>query len=174
MKEIWKRMPGFREYEISNIGRIRSWKRAHKLGKPPKFPTLLHPCLDNHGYHKIKLYKNAQYKNFAVGECVLFAFRGPRPYKFEMSHIDGNKANNSLENLLWESRKANSDRIDQMGRRVIGANHPNSKLNSRDVLRIINLAEKEIPDRKISEKFGVSRTCIYKIRSGINWKHITR
>ena len=34
MSEVWKSVPGFADYEVSNLGRLRSLKKTNRLGLP--------------------------------------------------------------------------------------------------------------------------------------------
>lgn len=100
--EIWKPVIGYGgRYQVSNIGRILHTKYGHK--NPTK--------VDNH--LAVSLSKNGESKLFYVHRLVLDAFVSKRPQNSECRHLDGNGANNRVDNLIWGSAKENSqDRID--------------------------------------------------------------
>lgn len=52
---------------------------------------------DGHSY--VTLYKNGIGKDFRVCDLVWTSFKGEIPEGCEVSHIDGNKGNNRLDNL---------------------------------------------------------------------------
>ena len=54
MKEIWKSINGFNNYEISSLGRVRNIT----TGK------VLKPILNGYGYYKVILYNNKAYTRF--------------------------------------------------------------------------------------------------------------
>jgi len=55
------------------------------------------------GYKSVRLYKNSRGKGYKVHRLVLLAFSGKPDAGTEASHIDGNKNNNCIDNLLWET-----------------------------------------------------------------------
>ena len=47
-------------------------------------------------------------KKFAKAhQLILFAFVGPKPNGMECRHLNGNPADNRLENLVWGTRREN-------------------------------------------------------------------
>ena len=99
MREIWKDIPGFEGlYQVSNHGNILSVKR-NKYRKIRK---------DKWGYSIVGLNKDGGQKQLFVHRLVAVAFI-PNPNNFaEVNHIDGNKANNSVDNLEWCNRYENA------------------------------------------------------------------
>ena len=99
MKEIWKPIEGYDgDYEASNIGRVKSIK-SNKMLKPMKKRT---------GYYAVGLYKNAIRKYVSLHRVVAIAFIGNPPEgKDQINHIDGDKANNSVQNLEWCNQSEN-------------------------------------------------------------------
>lgn len=92
MREIWKDIQGYEGlYQISNHGRIYS-VRYNRFRKPK---------VDKYGYMTISIGKDSNLCHFFVHRLVANAFV-PNPNDFpEVNHIDGNKANNSADNLEW-------------------------------------------------------------------------
>ena len=122
--EIWSFIDGYSVYEVSNFGRVRTWHAGGTtklLLKKPKIKTL---CLDKDGYLRVYLYKNQKCKNIMVHTLVLTYFKCPRLNGMEASHLDGNKANNKITNLVWESHLINNKRRKEHGTWVCGKNNP--------------------------------------------------
>ena len=90
--EIWKKIEGFPNYEISNFARVKSLKN-NKI--------LKNKITD--GY----VYINILYKSFRVHRLVALAFLENPENKPFVNHIDGNKLNNRVENLNWMTQEEN-------------------------------------------------------------------
>ena len=67
MIEIWKRIENFPDYEISNFGRVKSYKQR-KEGR------ILPPIKTKKGYLQVQLYENKKYKRFYIHKLVGLAF----------------------------------------------------------------------------------------------------
>jgi len=84
-------------YQITNTGNIKSVKRGH----------LLKNRIGKTGYYSVMLYKNGKPKAKRVHRAVWEAFIGIIPDGFEIDHIDGDKTNNSIDNLRCVTHKDN-------------------------------------------------------------------
>lgn len=99
--EIWKPIVGYTNYDISNLGKVRSW--LNNSSKRQTSPKLLKLSQDKNGYLSVTLYPNAwtRPKRFLVHRLVAQAFiPNPQNCKF-VNHKDENKANNNMYNLEW-------------------------------------------------------------------------
>lgn len=104
MKEIWKLITinDNSKYEISNFGRIR---KINKDYRSPKYTYLKLGKLKP--YYNISLTINSKQKTYLVHRLVAQTFI-PNPNNFpQVSHIDGNKGNNKVDNLEWCTSKQN-------------------------------------------------------------------
>ena len=100
--EIWKDIPGWEGlYQISNYGRIKSYKQFES----GKIMSLVNKTGD---YFSVVLQGNGRKQRSArVHRLVAEAFI-PNPEGLpEVNHIDGNKQNNSVDNLEWCSQSYN-------------------------------------------------------------------
>ena len=59
---------------------------------------------------------------------------------------------------------------DEKGRQAKGQGHGRAKLSEHDVLDVL---ASDASNKALGERFGVSRTAIYLIRAGLNWKAYT-
>lgn len=114
-EEIWKDIPNYSGYQVSNLGRIRThnkithtnkhgdrhWK--DKILKPkekkPKAHSK-HQGKDGKGY-AVDLWKDGKPKTLLVARLVAFTFyeKDINDHKLTVNHIDGNRLNNNLNNL---------------------------------------------------------------------------
>jgi hypothetical protein len=97
--ETWRSIPGFPDYEASNRGRIRS----HKWGKWQILRAHRHPKT---GYLIVSPRVAGRCIARSVHRLVAAAFLGEASGR-DVNHIDGNKQNNSVENLEYLSRGDN-------------------------------------------------------------------
>lgn len=109
MEEIWKDIEGFEGYyQVSNLGNVKSLNRILKdnggffikAGNYKRFE-------EQTGYKRVALSKNDQNKKFMVHRLVAQAFIPNPENKPFIDHIDGNRANNKVDNLRWSTSKEN-------------------------------------------------------------------
>jgi hypothetical protein len=104
--ERWKRIPGYRWYEVSDRGRVVSRRGGVRFlaqqmrGKPPRL------------YPAVTLYRGGRPETRFVHQLVLLAFRGPCPPGMECCHENDVATDNRLSNLRYDSKLANAaDRV---------------------------------------------------------------
>lgn len=107
---IWKpikRYEGF--YEVSNFGRIKSlWFTSNKSKKRYRRGKILKPKTYKDKCSIVELYKEGKHKTYLVYRLELCAFTNvPYESKLTAQHIDGNRLNNNLSNLMWLTRGDN-------------------------------------------------------------------
>lgn len=103
--EIWKSINNYDYYEISNLGRVRSYYNgSHGKRKEPKILSIK---IDRIGYSFIHLKNSEGRKPLRIHRLVAEAFI-PNPGNLpEVNHIDENKQNNCVSNLEWSTRLHN-------------------------------------------------------------------
>lgn len=101
--EIWKDIPGYSNYQLSNLGRVRNIKRGTIL----KVETTKK---GNGTYYRVRLASLCKSKDvhFMLHRLLYEVFVGPIPDGKEIDHIDRNPANNDLSNLRLASRSQNN------------------------------------------------------------------
>lgn len=107
MQEIWKTVQGFENYDISNLGNVRSW--VDNASKRRTSPKLLKPSPDKNGYVSVSLYLNSstRAKRILIHRLVAITFI-PNPNGLpQVNHKDENKSNNRIDNLEWCTSKYN-------------------------------------------------------------------
>jgi len=95
--EIWKDVIGYEDcYMVSNFGRIKSLVRKNVTKE--KVMVLI---INKDGYIHVPLSVNGKYKTGKVQRMVALAFIPNPENKRTVNHKDGNRSNNSVENLEW-------------------------------------------------------------------------
>lgn len=116
MSVEWRAIPGWEGfYEASSDGQIRSMDRSAP-GRPGVTmhwkSRILSQSLTRDGYPQVWLCRNNKRTTSRVSRLVATTFHGPCPEGMECRHLDGNKLNNTPENLAWGTRSENTyDRI---------------------------------------------------------------
>lgn len=139
MKEIWKIINTHPYYEVSNFGRVRCWKGRGQYGKKLSIPRI-RIILPNKGYPSLALHSNGKRTRYRIHKLVLEAFKGPAPKGMQTRHLDGNKNNNNLYNLVWGTAKENIHDNIRLGKDNKGEKHGNNRnITKNDVLQIRDL-----------------------------------
>lgn len=104
--EIWKDIIDFPNYQISNLGKIKSKERETNVGiknQKTRFrkELILKQTIDKRGYSQVILYNNQKAKHFKVHRLVAEYFIENINNKPQVNHKDGNKQNNHVNNLEY-------------------------------------------------------------------------
>lgn len=151
-------------YYVSNKGTIKSVN--NKTGA--EMFRCMHIAKSNHTgeptYFMITFEENKKTTNQFVHRIVCEAFNGPcPPGKEVVNHIDGNKLNNTPENLEWVTRSENALHARRTGlikkADIYGEKNPNYRMTEGMVLRAIELS-KTMPRRLVAKELGVGLTTV--------------
>lgn len=149
------------DYIITQNGNIIN-KHNNKQIKPQK---------NGKGYLRVYIGK----KGYFVHRLVAIAFIPNPENKPQVNHKDGNKLNNSVENLEWCTNQENRTHAIKNGLHRCGEQCSYSKLNEKQVLKILNLLYNgQHTVTEISKMFGVSRGTISDIKNNKTWKQLKR
>lgn len=113
-------------------------------------------------------------QTFRVHRLVMMAFKPiENTEKFEVNHIDGDKTNNSLDNLEWCSSKENQKHAFKTGLQQPrkGEQSNFSKLTQKDIELIFELRAQGWLQKDIAEKVGCTRSNISYILNKKSWKN---
>jgi hypothetical protein len=174
ISEEWRPINGHPNYEVSNLGRVRSIDRTitYADGQIRYYDGRILKVGLNGGA------KNNRYpavcltgaKRFYVHRVVAEAFHGPAPAPgYEVAHRDGNRRNPRSDNLRWDTRAGNC--ADKVGH---GTASPGlGKLDPTKVKLIKLLLAENLVGERIAHLFGVTPPAISHIRTGKTWSYIT-
>jgi len=159
----------FNMYDVSNKGNVRSWKNnRHGLAK---IPRVLKIKPHSTGYRIATLSTDGSHK-IKVSRLVVIAFLENPHEKKCVNHIDGDKANDNLDNLEWATHSENNKHAFDTGlnKQHKGEANKNSRLSEKDVLKIRGAWEKgEESMRSLGRKYKVSHTTISDIIHRRSW-----
>lgn len=181
-EEIWVGIPGFDvRYEISNFGQIRSWFAgggAYNKGKLAAKPRILSQFLRGKKrkqylavflIHEDGIGRSSQ----TVHGLMAKAFLGVKPEGAQVRHKDGNILNCALDNLEYGTHQQNQDDKRVHGTLPLGENVHNAKLSTQDVLNICEDLNNQISVKDIANKYGVTYSPIWAIKTKKGWTHVT-
>lgn len=108
-KEIWKDIIGYEGlYMVSNYGRVKSLERINNYGRIVK-EKILKTRIDSKGHLRVGLSKNGKVIDYSVHRLVAMHFIPNPECKTDVHHIDHNKLNNNVDNLVWVTCKEHKE-----------------------------------------------------------------
>lgn len=103
---IFKIITDYENYVVSNTGDVIRLEYRDKKGANRPF-KLLKPNINEDGYASTTLRNDEGEKYFRIHRLVAREFIPNPENKETVNHIDGNKLNNRVENLEWNTREEN-------------------------------------------------------------------
>lgn len=167
--EVFLRMGWAPDYFVSDHGRIVGMT----IARPG---TLLTPSRNpESGYLSVKIVeRDGVARHNYVHRAVLRAFRGePMEPTMQGAHGDGNKSNNRLANLRWDTPSGNASDKEAHGTLRFGSNHPNAKINEAMAATIKRQLKEDNSQADIAVALGVSNACVANIAQGKTWAHVS-
>lgn len=159
MSEEWRSIPGFSRYEASADGRVRV-----RGGKEMRLAV----CAS--GYRQTAMIADSGKRcTMTAHRAVLMAFVGPCPPLHEGCHYDGDRGNNRVDNLRWDTRAGNFADRDRHGNTIRGEQSVTAKLTNAMVAEI---RSSEDVARVIAARLGVSRSLVAQVRNRTVWRHV--
>lgn len=165
-KEIWKDVVGYEgRYKVSNQGRLMSIINN---------PLIISLCLNYKGYECAVIRKNNVAKTIRVHRLIAEAFISNPLNLPQVNHLDGNKANNSLDNLEWSDNSGNQKHGYKLGlKSSTGEKNGNCKLNTEKVKKIREMYDtKQYKQADLAKMFNCTEGNISAIVIRRNWKFI--
>jgi NUMOD4 motif len=113
MSERWTPVKGFSKYEVNNLGVVRELDRIQKVRKGKDiivYGEEVYGYYGADGYEYVTLYRNNKRYEVLLHEMMLKSFK-PTKKKYKPLHVDGDKKNNTLDNLIWDGLKETQKRV---------------------------------------------------------------
>lgn len=163
----------FPGYRVGDDGSV--WTRLPQVRGGGEYLDewrLLKP-VPRRGYSRVGLRSHIGSRLFwrSVHRLVLEHFIGPCPEGMEACHRDGDKANNTLSNLRWDTTSANALDKHGYGAMVCGSKHKDAKFTEAEIPGIIVAVRGGESMRSIARRLGVHHSTISGIVRGKTWKH---
>ena len=158
--EMWKEIPGTGgQYQISNTGKIRTAKTGR----------ILTPVIDKRGYERVCLFKCDRERRHKIHRLVALAYIPNPDNKPQVNHKDGNKRNNSVDNLEWVTNDEN------MSHSRANGLHDNHKVwcdsrKKRIVATHIESGEEIVFDSILAAKKALGTTHIQEVLKGLRYE----
>lgn len=174
-KEIWKDVKGFEQgYQISNLGRIKSKSRIVNYGikKALRPSKILKTRKGKTGYYYTVFSLGKIRKTVKPHRLVAEHFISNPENKPQVNHKDGDKSNNIISNLEWNTAKENVKHAYNNGlsKGVRGEKSHYSKLKKHQVEEIRKKYHKgDISQSNLGKQYNVSQGQIYRIVNNLNW-----
>lgn len=171
--EAWLDIPGRVAYQVSDLGRVRSCRKAGHWKTPSAGLAagyhLLKPHVHANGYLSVQLIRG---RWDLIHRLVLLAFVGPCPEGMECRHADGSRVNNRLTNLCWGTRiENNADKV-RHGTAPLGEQCHTAKLSDADAVEIRRRHAAGESRPALAAAFGVARSNISMILRGVTFAHL--
>lgn len=151
-------IPEYPNYQIYKNGVVMN----HTTGK------IISTYISTTGYRFTRLWKNNFTQTFPIHRLLAKAYIPNPENKREVNHIDGNKFNNSLDNLEWATPSENMKNA--MKRGVVkcaykkGFNHVGCKLKMEDIIYIREKRKnKEMKLKELAVMFNVTPDHICRV-----------
>lgn len=165
--ERWRWVRGHVGYEVSDQGRMRSYRSPGKAPGLLKTPRLLTLSQAKNGYIQVTLAEPRR-KRY-VHDLVAEAFVGQRPAGAHIAHGNGVPTDNRAVNLRYDTPAGNAaDRVAH-GTDCRGERCGTHKLTEAEVTQIRTLYDAGVKQSELAQKFGVVQQTISKITRGDHW-----
>ena len=165
ISERWRQAPGYRDYDVSSLGRIRSWKNGDQ-------PKLMKTRKGSDGYIRVTLQDSRGTKKVErVHILVARAFLGGARGRL-VRHKNGKTWRPELSNLEYGTHLDNNLDKHRHGTDQVGERNSQSELIRRHAKQIYRLRGKQTQS-EIAATYGVSRQAVSDIHRGITWANVT-
>ena len=178
-REIWKPVPGWTTYAVSNLGRVKRLiaargTSAHRVLKPHFwFTNYYAACLSTPlGNRKYR------FGRYLIHRLVMLAFVGPPPDpKMFVNHKNGIKTDNRLDNLHYVTRSENAQHASKLGllkhpSPPCGEHSRMSTISRAMAQHILDTPRTTGSDKDLAKQLGISMSIVNYIRSRKTWKHL--
>lgn len=162
MEELWKQIPKFPDYEASNQGNIRRTDSGRFLSY----------YQDERGHRSVTIRKDGKTYSAKISNLVAEAFIGKKPKGKNVYHINKDRSDNRVENLMYDTRSNQSS----------GSKSPSSKFSDEEVINIREKVKSLVLNNDVSPEQAyqvvsleknVHKETIKKMCTGVHYKKLS-
>jgi uncharacterized protein YerC len=180
--EEWRRIPGWKHYEASNLGRVRSLDRVTGSGygssRTVRGRVLKQTVRTSRkraaAWPVVALTEDGMQKKFPIGRLIAAAWLG-----LDLSdrnqlafHISGDPFDNCLDNIAVGTAQDVADHVARRDATSHGEDRYNAVLSRHDVRTIIDLLAEGVWHKDIASRFGCHAGTIGRIARRETWRDV--
>jgi len=148
-------------YSIDKNGTVLSYQNGCKIIKSH---------LNNKGYLKVRLQNNSKDKTITIHRLIALHFIPNPENKKTVNHKDGNKLNNSIENLEWATQGEQISHAYKLKLRdSSGSKNPNTRFTEDDIIKMRSGA---YSNKELVSMYKCRLSTLLNILNYKNWKNI--
>lgn len=182
--EVWKDVQGYEGlYQVSSHGRVKRVERFYTQlnGLTGNYNTkkltemIMKPFEDEDGYLRIQLINEGNRKKHFVHRLVSLNFIPNPENKPEVNHKEGNKKDNRVWMLEWNTTSENQIHaiVNKLYETAKGEQSGQAKLKEVQVREMHALWQTgNVTQTYLSKKFEVASSAVSRILNGVRWKHV--
>lgn len=155
-----KPIPGYEHYLIDETGNVYV-RKSMKLRKPYLSPR---------GYLTMKLITGKKHTAAFVHRLVAYAYMVKPEGKTQINHMDGDRLNNSVDNLEWCTSSENLRHAVNLNLIKSGSLSHRAKLSKEQVWKILDHKKGPIRSIETAKMFGISKPSVLHIWHGRTYK----
>ena len=163
----WRVSPSFPCYEVSEFGSVRRCRAGIRGGRVGK---VMKAYIRQDGYRMFILRRDNCSFHKKAHQLVAEAFICPRPFEgAEVCHFDGSRSNDHHSNLRWGTSRDNKIDMLRHGTRMMGEQHPLSRLTEANVADVRRRCAAGELQRVVAAQFGIGQSQVSRIVRGVRW-----
>jgi hypothetical protein len=172
--EEWRPIPLWEGYEVSDLGRVRSWKQRAKgrvwIPDRTQRPRILKGDIRN-GYLSVLLCDKAAGRLWkCVHRLVLEVFWPTDRDGLHAAHDNGDRMDNRLANLRWATPKENAADKRRHGTWQVGERAGSARLTDEQANEIRSRRASGTRVASLAAEYGVCRNTITNLSTGRTYR----
>ncbi len=169
MNEVWRSIPSYPAYEVSDCGRVRRVS-PYNSTRSGRLIRLRHV---KSGHVHARLSQNGKVTDTGVHRLICEAFHGAPPTPKHMAaHWNGIPSENRPDNIRWATRQENSDDRYDHDDVAFGERNGWAKLMEEDVNLIRSHLMYGERVKIVAWLFSICENHVRSIRAGKSWPHL--